>query len=225
MSAAVGIDTPSRVVVFAYVLVALSFALTLWLEQAYQPELLHREDGIIESATALLFALAAVLFTLAYRRARWPLNLLFAALFVFAAGEEISWGQRLFDWQTPEVLQTLNVQQETNLHNLAGLHGKLEHLFNAFCLLYMLLLPLLANAWPALRRRCERWRVPLAPPAFGLLLALNTLLAMAVYFSPQVFQDTTRHAVSELRETHIALIFTLFAWLEYRRRPAVPAPR
>ena len=32
--------------------------------------------------------------------------------------EEVSWGQRLFGWQTPAALAEVNVQHETNLHNL-----------------------------------------------------------------------------------------------------------
>ena len=33
-------------------------------------------------------------------------------------GEEISWGQRIFDWETPEYFLANNKQEETGLHNL-----------------------------------------------------------------------------------------------------------
>lgn len=36
------------------------------------------------------------------------------------AMEEISWGQRLFGWETPAAWAALNHQGETNLHNLIG---------------------------------------------------------------------------------------------------------
>jgi len=39
-------------------------------------------------------------------------------LFVMA-GEELSWGQRIFKWDTPESMISANEQKETNLHNLA----------------------------------------------------------------------------------------------------------
>ena len=32
--------------------------------------------------------------------------------------EEISWGQRIFDIDTPEALKEVNVQKEINIHNL-----------------------------------------------------------------------------------------------------------
>jgi hypothetical protein len=37
---------------------------------------------------------------------------------LFVAGEEISWGQRLFGWSTPESLGAINHQDETNVHNI-----------------------------------------------------------------------------------------------------------
>jgi hypothetical protein len=33
--------------------------------------------------------------------------------------EEMSWGQTIFNWPTPELFEATNVQRETNLHNLA----------------------------------------------------------------------------------------------------------
>jgi hypothetical protein len=36
----------------------------------------------------------------------------------FLAGEEISWGQRIFKFRTPEVLVENNYQEEANIHNL-----------------------------------------------------------------------------------------------------------
>ena len=39
---------------------------------------------------------------------------------LFFAGEEISWGQHFFNWQTPETISALNDQNETNLHNMSS---------------------------------------------------------------------------------------------------------
>ena len=38
----------------------------------------------------------------------------------FVAGEELSWGQRIFHEQTPEWLMPYNLKHETNVHNLIG---------------------------------------------------------------------------------------------------------
>ena len=78
------------------------------------------EDLVGEWAQVFLFAitmLLAVRQAIISSRFRLFFGLLaFACLYV--AGEEISWGQRLFDIQTPEFFNEHNLQQETNLHNL-----------------------------------------------------------------------------------------------------------
>lgn len=38
----------------------------------------------------------------------------------YVAGEEISWGQHIWDWATPEYWTDVNDQQETNLHNTSS---------------------------------------------------------------------------------------------------------
>jgi hypothetical protein len=39
-------------------------------------------------------------------------------LLIVMAGEEISWGQRIFGWATPEFFRENNIQGETNFHNM-----------------------------------------------------------------------------------------------------------
>ncbi|MBN2403331.1 MAG: hypothetical protein JXN64_13165, partial [Spirochaetes bacterium] len=39
-------------------------------------------------------------------------------LFLWAAGEEISWGQRILNLKTPDILIPLNDQNEINIHNI-----------------------------------------------------------------------------------------------------------
>ncbi len=38
----------------------------------------------------------------------------------YVAGEEISWGQHIWDWATPDFWTEVNDQQETNLHNTSS---------------------------------------------------------------------------------------------------------
>lgn len=53
----------------------------------------------------------------------WLMLLVLGALYF--AGEEISWGQHFFGWQTPESWAGLNRQAETNLHNVNSLFNQL----------------------------------------------------------------------------------------------------
>ena len=84
-----------------------------------------REDGFVENMT-VLFLLAssgiAIYRSVGFFKGKQPKAVflwgLLAFLFFFAAGEEISWGQRIFNIETPEFFMERNLQEETNLHNL-----------------------------------------------------------------------------------------------------------
>lgn len=67
-----------------------------------------------------LCASTAMLAWLAVRERSWGRwALLGAGLAAFViAGEELSWGQWIFHWSTPEPIAAVNLQEETNLHNL-----------------------------------------------------------------------------------------------------------
>ncbi|MEM6498571.1 MAG: hypothetical protein AAF709_17830, partial [Pseudomonadota bacterium] len=83
------------------------------------------EDGIVEYATAV-FLLVCSLVLAAHARSLFGskrglaavCTVVYALLFFFAAGEEISWGQRIFGWESSEFFVERNYQAETNIHNL-----------------------------------------------------------------------------------------------------------
>jgi hypothetical protein len=89
-----------------------------------------REDGPVEYAGFAAFLGASVLAFVAASRIRRSHRPALAAAAVLgtvllvAAGEEISWGQRLFGTETPAVLVDGNRQDELNLHNIDGLQQK-----------------------------------------------------------------------------------------------------
>ncbi|MFW6148189.1 MAG: hypothetical protein ACOC6B_07350 [Thermodesulfobacteriota bacterium] len=83
------------------------------------------ETGIIENLTAVVLFLAVVYGIRSFRsRSELPVRWLgvWIAMVTVAAlvflGEEISWGQHYFHWETPEQWSHINLQNETNLHNL-----------------------------------------------------------------------------------------------------------
>ena len=91
--------------------------------------------------------------------------MLLALFCLGVAGEEISWGQRLFGFKPPDVFLERNYQQELNLHNVlmkdTGLGFALasKHLVMAIALGYGLLWPLLVRLSP-LRRFAITARSP-----------------------------------------------------------------
>ena len=89
-------------------------------------EVLTKEDSLFEDGTAFLFLVTALLLLAIAARGRgvsegvagrW-LYIVGALAFVFAAGEEISWGQRMFGFETPDYLRDVNFQNEFNVHNI-----------------------------------------------------------------------------------------------------------
>ena len=84
------------------------------------------EGSIVEWSSFLILIASSLLLFKAARRwrnavSRW---LLFAASFgAFVIGmEEMSWGQMIFNWETPELFNDYNIQHETGLHNLWFIH-------------------------------------------------------------------------------------------------------
>ncbi len=91
---------------------------------------MYTELGIIENITvvALLVAIiACFLFLKASTDFKflkiWMIIFLLGS--IYYAGEEISWGQHYFGWGTPESWQSVNDQQETNLHNTAAIFDQI----------------------------------------------------------------------------------------------------
>jgi hypothetical protein len=71
----------------------------------------------------------------------WVLACTLACLYF--AGEEASWGQWYFRWDTPEFLARLNAQGETNLHNMSSwLNQKPRALVELFIVVVGVLVPL-----------------------------------------------------------------------------------
>lgn len=113
-------------ILFAPVLVAISGLAAAACGKAIY-KIYTEEDGVAETLQVLAYAAAWVMCFVVVRY-RWKSGqLLIAALYIglacglfFLIGEEVSWGQRVFGWGTPESLAAINKQEETNLHNIYG---------------------------------------------------------------------------------------------------------
>ncbi|MEE2984510.1 MAG: hypothetical protein VX929_14635 [Pseudomonadota bacterium] len=85
------------------------------------------ELGLIELTTPVLAFIGAVIGCRLLLRLRHDdfttINAWIALLVlvcIYFAGEELSWGQHIFQWQTPEYIESINDQKETNLHNVSS---------------------------------------------------------------------------------------------------------
>jgi hypothetical protein len=153
------------------------------------------EDGPLEWGTvACLLATAVVLMRSSMflrRKNRRGAALacgVYALLFVFAAGEEISWGQRLFGWEPSYFFLEKNAQQETNLHNLVlGDVALVKTVFGPVLtltiLFYLLVLPTIYERSTRMQRLATRLSIPLADRRH-MILALVATLVIAVVHLP-----------------------------------------
>lgn len=168
------------------------------------------EDGFVENLTVVFWLLGAVyILATLDRRKGWAPHLLLAAGMIFMAGEEISWGQRLFSFATPADLNAINEQHEFNLHNIAGIHESIKNIGLLAILIGTVLLPVLQRSSALAGRLTERFAIPLARFDVIVLVLVATLLRIAsrtiwhIYHIGDVFD--------EMSEMVLWLVFFLFA--------------
>lgn len=138
-----------------------------------------QEDGFAENVQVLtLFCTFLMAMVVTYRewfRGTPWVALMYAGLccgFVFLIGEELTWGQRIFNWTTTATFAAINKQNETNLHNIESV----EQVFKWVQLLvgaYGFLLPLVIFNWklpPWLKKELPAFIPhPTLMPAFAAL--------------------------------------------------------
>lgn len=157
------------------------------------------EDGYIEQATALILLATSVLCL--YRaltlKQRLPVifNAAAALLFFFGFGEEISWGQRIFGFGTPEELQKINTQQEFNFHNIYIGDIRLNQLIFGLgvytsLFIYFLLFPVLYRLQTWFRHWVDRLYLPIPTTLQSVLYTLS-------FFSVLVIQEDRKWELEE----------------------------
>ncbi len=176
------------------------------------------EDGLYENLQAALFALAAIGFSLVAARSRFLRernNVLvywaiagWALLMVLFFGEEISWGQRVFNWETPtEGYFAENLQGETNIHSQPFFSRYKIDFINYFILTFGVALPLL-SIMPQVRTLIRFLAFPVAPWQYAIPFAATYAMHAYLIFP----QEAYGYAPREYSETLLAACLVLFAW-------------
>ena len=194
----------------------ISYSLFLFLPKALVIELM-KEDGLFEMTGALCFLLAAIIAIMLFfklksvndfhclRTSRNIFFLILGLLFLFAFGEEISWGQRIFGFPTPEVLQTVNMQRELNVHNLVIFRTiSANKLFSFFWFGYCVLLPVANAISKHSARVISRIAMPVVPLYVGLLFLANygvSRIAL-IYVSADI-----HNSLIEFKEFNFGMLF------------------
>ncbi len=178
-------------------------------EETFQQ--LVREDGFVEYTTVFFLFLSSIICiyrAFLYRSAKnytgvltWAL---LAFLFFFAAGDEISWGQRILGIESSDFFLEHNKQAETNLHNLVvGGHSVNKIIFSRLLFLvlsiYFLFWRPLVLKVPVIRRLNDRFCVPVPRLQHIIVIIAVTLMILLI----GMYRD------SELHEVSFAMIFFL----------------
>ncbi|MEQ8604481.1 MAG: hypothetical protein RIB45_14295 [Marivibrio sp.] len=160
-----------------------------------KPDWIWAEDGPMEYLTVALLVVSGGLALAAWRRDRARLDkaervLLwtFALSLFFLAAEEVSWGQRILDIETPPALAEKNVQGEINLHNLTVGWNEVFRMLIA-CLLSALIWLNEDDRIPGLRGRLQT----LKPPR-GWFFWLPVLLIPAHLYD-ELFEQVVSFAI------------------------------
>jgi len=208
-------------------------ALAHWSLTAYEGvDWFEGEDGVSEWwSVATYLAAAALASTTAWRLRRSDqqklalLHFILAGVFLVGALEEISWGQRLFNWGTPDVLSAVNQQGETTIHNV----GFLDSVISRF-LFWVSLVGLTTGAVRALWHRYGRvtsadfvWPSLVLSPALLMILVWR----MGGIWTPVNLPRLTMEAFdfgpqgSEVPEVLLGLCICIYTYSNLRRATAL----
>ena len=147
-----------------------------------------QEDGPVEWGTAImLFAIFVLsLYHLikfwSIKKLLWKVGtFLFVVLFLFAAGEEISWGQRIFGVESSEFFIENNAQGETNLHNLVVGEKKINKIIFSQLLflvmfLYLIVTPILFRKYNWFKNLANTFAVPIVKWHHTIAFLVITIL-------------------------------------------------
>ena len=190
---------------------------------------LYPEDHYFENVGAISFLAATVISLFVYMRAvskryltgiHWIKLLVYSALamlYFFGAGEELSWGQRIF---LPHGLVQENIQQELKIQNLAIVEKNSfltgDIIYTAFWMGFAVAIPFVSLVWKRFKRFAEKF-TPIVYGGIGVLFLLNHFLAQLgnlIFLSMYNYQTILfPKALQEVKESNYELLFVFLSLL------------
>lgn len=134
----------------------------------------------------------------------------------YVAGEEVSWGQHLLKWSTPEYWAHINDQHETNLHNTSSwLDQKPRLLLLIGVVIGGLIIPALKKYKPTLLP--EKFSI-IYPPA---ILGVTAAFAISVNILDKIWEGFTGTSLltrgSEVEELYLFYFVLLYLFILRKR--------
>lgn len=185
------------------------------------------EDYVIENLTAIFFLISSIGFFITALKSTYLkkqntnmayfMIIAWAILMFIFFGEEISWGQRIFNFNTPDSLMEVNLQGEFNIHNIGivdtALGGKYRYL-SIMMLLTGVIFPLTAlTSWG--KKIFQKFNYPICPLQFMLFFLGSYIFGKFYSTFPEGLPDP--NSASEAREFLFGLGMACFALYGIRK--------
>ena len=174
------------------------------------------EDGPIENLTALFLAISCIGFIIAAKKSQflkehpgwWRYVFIVGwilLMFVFT-GEEISWGQRVFEIESTEFFMKNSDQQEINVHNVVNkwFNVRTKHIAALVLFFYGVCLPLL-NMNPKFEAFLGKISVSIPPVYLVVGFSIGAFLTIDIFSGLE----------EEIAEFFLGLSLFLFVIHEY----------
>lgn len=157
-------------------------------------EFLIQEDGVLENLTAGTLLVSSLLILIRFlsvgnkKNSLWKaFNILMIVGLFFGFGEEISWGQRIFEIESSEFFSQNNTQNETNLHNLKINDIKVNRIisvsFSVIFGIYYLFLLWIYKKVSFVKRLVQKIGIPVPTLPQSFFFLVGTLLILTLSHS------------------------------------------
>ena len=179
----------------AYIFLIIIFGFGIYYANSnltYFDEVYTKEDGFVEYGTALLLFCSSILLFSRFiklqktKKTLWKLGILaIAFVFIFGAGEEISWGQRIFNIESSAYFKENNAQAETNLHNMV-VNGKkinkliFSQMLTVILIIYLLILPFIYRKFTGIKKLVDNFAVPIVKWHQTIAFLLTTAILVFI---------------------------------------------
>lgn len=186
-----------------------------------------REDGIVENLQVVCYIVSTLLMLYIFIISRsgtgiylfkTRMNWLYFFLAVFCIvilGEEISWGERLFDYKATEKFQEAG---GTSLHNreylfkVFGIPITAARIYFPFVLSYFVVIPVLNEYSQKIRNFFTRISLPVIPILVAVLIFINFAVwqvSFRVFDHPEKWESLPDYAFFQTAEEVYEVIFAL----------------
>ena len=214
-------DLPRWLVIAAPIVVQAIVLIVALINPDAAAGMVAKEQGIVEHLTVVVLlpgiALGAYGAFLAFKRKLMPQwwipgwIMMWVLACIYFGGEEISWGQHYFGWDTPESLTELNDQDETNLHNMSSwLDQKPRLLVELWVIIGGIIIPIVHRIQGAKAPGVKRFDYWCWPTAACFVAACMMVVSRIAEGLEDAMPFITPLASSETREYATAFFLSLY---------------